>query len=124
MNKVLETQEKYDLIRKQSSDLEEEYRGKKKGDVYNKRRMTLLSKARGLLGKLKKLGTQYDVANVKGKVLKLPPSKDSRIRIVQEFEITFTGVSEQEAYHLTMIRLPTAYDIQIKMVIPGNIKSS
>ena len=97
------------------NNLEEEYRGKTKGAVYQKKADYLYR----YLDKIKKdfttFGRHYPAVSVEGEYMELFNS----IQVPKKFKVYFTGISKEEALELVKLEKPTATNLLGKNVPIG-----
>jgi len=123
MNRYQEINEQYQRLKEQRAQLEEEYKDKKRGDAYLKRKMQLDSKGRQLILKAKAIGTNGNICHIHGKRSR-PSIKNPQLMVQESFNLYFTNISETEASALVNLHVKNAIHYTIKFIRPGIIITS
>jgi len=120
MNRYQEIAEKYAQTATQLQEHEEEYKGKKKGNIYEKRKNQLIAKGMDLQRKAKAIGTVGNICHVRGKRSR-PHMKNPKILVQERFNLYFTNVSEEEASALVGLHVKNVVQYTITFMRPGII---
>ena len=120
MNRFEEIKQQYEIFQKLLMELEKEYAEKKKGDIYSKRKLQILSKMEGCKIKAKEVGTQGNVCWVQGKRVR-PQIKNPNLMVTERFNLYFVNISEVEASALVKLHVKNVIQYTIKFIKPGVI---
>lgn len=118
--KYFEIVEKYELVQKALVDLQVEYAEKKKGDVYQKRRLQLINKLDYLKRKALEIGTNGNLCHVRGKRSR-PHRKNKQIMVQERFNLYFINVTETEASALVKLHVKNVVQYTMTFIRPGII---
>lgn len=121
--RYFEIVEKYEQTRKEGIELDKEYKDKKKGDAYRKRRTQIIHKMDKLKNQAEQLGTQGSICHVRGKRSR-PHRKNPQIRVQESFNLYFVNVTEQEASALVKLHVKNVDIYQITFIKAGMIITS
>ncbi len=122
-NRYKEYSQQYDRIREQRVQLDEDYKDKKKGDLYLKRKMQLEDKARHLINKTKEIGTNGNICHIHGKRQR-PSRKNPQVMVQESFNLYFVNITEEEASALVSLHVKNTVHYSIKFIRPGVIITS
>jgi len=121
--RYFEIADKYALNRAEVAKLEGEYKDKKKGDLYQKRKIQLIEKAESLQRSAKQLGTIGNICHVSGKRSRAS-RKTPQILVQENFNLYFVNISEEEATALTKLHIKNIVYHKITFIRPGVIITS
>ena len=112
-NRLIEINERLRQVYALIAELDTEYQGKIKGEVYAKRVQQLREKRESLMHKAYSLGTGHSICLVKGK-RRRPNRKNPALTTVVNFQVAFVGITEEELPHLLKFRIKgniISYDV-------------
>ena len=118
--KYFEMVERFEIATKELKNLQIEYADKKKGDVYQKRRLQLINKLDHLKRKALAIGTIGTICHVQGKRSR-PHRKNPQIMVQERFNLYFVNVSDEEASALVNLHVKNAVHYKITFIRPGII---
>lgn len=118
--KYFEIVERYENTQKMLRDLLVEYTDKKKGNIYQKRRLQLINKLDDLKRKALTVGTMGNVCYVQGKRSR-PHRKNPSIMVQERFNLYFVNVSDEEASALVKLHVKNVVHYKMTFIRPGII---
>lgn len=95
------------ITKTQIAQLNDEYKGKRKGSMYFKRLAQLESTLKFIRGKVKVLGTEYSI-------IKCTYNEGVKPKVM-----FFTNITAEDGKMLVKLRVPTASDIRAENIFPG-----
>jgi len=123
MNRYKEIAQQYNRVLQQIEELNLEYEGKIKGDVYTKRKNQLYDKRDALMKKAKILGTTGNVVHVQGQRSR-PAVRNKQVLIKERFNLYFINVHEDEISSLIKLHVPNVDFYKVSIYRPGMIITS
>lgn len=118
--RYFEIVEKYEATQRELYELSNEYINKKRGDVYQKRRLQLVNKLDALKRKALEIGTIGNICYVKGKRSR-PHRKNMQIMVQERFNLYFINVTETEASALVKLHVKNVIQYTMTFIRPGII---
>ena len=118
--KYFEISEKFNLVSEQLIELQIEYKEKKKGGVYQKRRLQLINKLDSLKRKSLEIGTMGNICQIQGKRSR-HHRKNPSIMVQERFNLYFVNVDEKEASALVNLHVKNVVHYKITFIRPGII---
>ena len=118
--KYFEILEKFEITQRELYELQNEYVDKKKGNVYQKRKLQLINKLDDLKNKALTIGTIGNICHVQGKRSR-PHRKNPSIMVQERFNLYFVNVSDEEASALVNLHVKNAVHYKITFIRPGII---
>ena len=118
MNKFDEINGQYSMVQKQMRELKEEYKDKKRGQVYQKRYVQLIKKLESFQRKAFNIGAGYLIAHVRGK-RRRPSRKNPQISVIEGFNLYFVGVTEEEVSLLVKLHVKNMVEYTIRFIKSG-----
>jgi len=130
MNRYRDILEQYNRVRQQLEELHLEYgpsgdnpKGKKRGDVFQKRKMQLLEKGQDLMKKMRNIGVHGNIVHVQGKRSR-PNKKNPQILVEERFNLYFVNVDPDEVSSLVKLHVANAINYQITFIMPGKVNTT
>lgn len=120
MNRYREIKMRYDRVLEQMKELDLEYEGKKRGDVYSKRKRQLIDKADDLVKKAKNIGVLGNICHIHG-VRSRPHRRNQQLMVDERFNLYFVNISEEEASALVHLHVKNVVHYTVKFFRPGII---
>ena len=123
MNRYQQINQQYELCRTQLKELNKEYEGKTKGELYMKRKMQLETKGADLARKAREIGTTGNICHVHGKRTRRS-LRNPKLLVQENFNLYFVNVTEEEASALVSLHVKNVIYHTIKFIRPGIIITS
>lgn len=120
MNRYIEIQTQWERLEKEYRQLEEEYQGKTKGAIYQKRKIDILNKKDFFKNKALSIGTTGNVCKVSGRRSR-PSLKNPQVLVNERFNLFFTNVSEEEVSFLIGLHVKNVSQYKVEFYKPGKI---
>lgn len=121
--RYFEILEKFESTKVALSSLDHEYKDKKKGDAYLKRKMQLVNRLDDLKKKALGIGTTGNICHVHGK--RSRASRKNPTLLVQEsFNLYFINISMEEATALTNLHIKNIVYHTVRFIRPGVLITS
>lgn len=120
MNRYLEIQTQWEALEKEYRLLEEEYQGKTKGAIYQKRKIDILNKKDYFKNKALSIGTTGTVCKVSGRRSR-PSLKNPQVLVNERFNLFFVNVSEEEVSFLIGLHVKNVSQYKVEFYKPGKI---
>jgi len=118
MDKFDELQEKFAQAINEKAQLEEEYKDKIKGDLYNKRYLAIIAKLNIFKKLANHLGTNGNIIYFKGTIVR-PHKKNPRLMVSVGFELYLTDLTMEEAIKVLKMRHKNVKEYTITELFPG-----
>ena len=123
MNQYQKINQQYEQCRTLLADLNKEYEGKLKGELYSKRKRQLELLGADLVRRAKNIGTTGNICHIYGKRSR-PSLKNPRILVQENFNLYFTNITQEEASALVALHVKNVIHHTIKFIRPGIIITS
>jgi hypothetical protein len=120
MNRYVEIQIQWERLEKEYRQLEEEYKGKPKGNIYQKRKIDILNKKDGLKHKALSIGTLGTICKVSGRRSR-PSLKNPQVMVNERFNLFFVNVAEDEVSYLIGLHVKNVSQYKVEFYKPGKI---
>ena len=118
MSRFRELEKQFNRTVEQINQLNEEYDGHIKGEIFRKRKAQLIKKQKDIQTKARNIGVTGNICHIHGK--RTRPSRKSPNVIVQEtFNLYFVNISEEEAPQLAKLHVKNIISMTIKFIQPG-----
>lgn len=119
-NRLIDINTKMQQIYISIAELEKEYEGKIKGEVYRKRKLLLKDKKEYLVKKAKSIGCGYNVCFIKGK-RRRPNKRNPTISTLVDFTLVFVGVDRKELPYLLEYKYKNIISYEVQFLTSGEI---
>ena len=123
MKNYFEIVECFNRVYEEIKNLEKEYEGKVKGDVYRKRKLNLINKQKYFHIQAKVYGTKGTICHIRGKRSRAS-LKNPAILVNEGFNLYFINVTEKEAVSLLNLHVKNVVSYKITFYKPGVILTS
>jgi len=120
MNRYALILQEWDRIVLEEKQLEQEYEGKQKGNVYTKRKLDIITKKEKFRNQALNIGTVGTVCKVSGKRSR-SSIKNPRVMINERFNLYFVNVTEEEVSFLVKLHIKNLIQHKIEFYKPGTI---
>ena len=123
MKRYFEIAQKFQFVQSQIAELEAEYKGKIKGDVYRKKKQLYFKKLGAIKQEALTLGSNGAICHVHGK-LRRPHRRTPSISVVVDFNLYLTNVAEEDVPKLVKLHVKNVLDYTIRFIKPGVVITS
>ena len=118
MTRYFEIAEKFKFAQHQIDQLDQEYDGKTKGEVYRKKKTIWINKMSAYKDEALALGNNGSICHVWGK-LRRPHRKQNDVSVVVPFNLYLTNVAEEDVPKLVRLHVKNHLEYAIKFIKPG-----
>lgn len=120
MNRYTLISQEWERLNTENAQLEEEYKDKIKGQIYQQRKFDLVKKQHALKQKALAIGTSGVLCKVSGKRSR-PSRKNPSILIHERFNLFFIDVTEEEVSFLVKLHVKNLIQYKVEFYKPGLI---
>jgi hypothetical protein len=120
MNRYALILEEWNRIVTEEIQLNQEYEGKPKGNIYTQRSLDILNKKVKCKNQVSNIGTLGTICKVSGKRSRAS-LKNPRIMIQERFNLFFVNVSEEEVSFLVKFHVKNLIQYKVEFYQPGKI---
>lgn len=112
--------EQFNILHGQSEELNAEYEGKTKGELYNSRMYQLIDKMNALKKKALKLGSGIPIIKFDGIIIR-PHKKNPKIAVEAPFILYLAGLTSQEAIKVLEMRYKNIKTYKMETITSGTL---
>jgi len=120
MNRYALLLDEWNRVIEEELQLEIDYKGKTKGDIYIKRKLGIVGKKDKIRNQALGIGTIGTVCKVSGKRNR-PNLRNPRILINERFNLFFVNVTEEEVSFLVKLHVKNLIQYKVEFYKPGII---